>query len=343
MRTLMTCASRLIVMSLLGMGSACFAQGADPLARITAAADLTSMQSVNVKPWHLKLDVTVFDAQGANPQAGTVEVWHAGADERIVYTFGDATSALLFHDGKHYFRSTGTPIPAEAYQVVKEVLYPGPSAVDLAGATANVHPETFGKVAMDCIMVSQPTPGLKVVPLGLYPTYCVDKNGVIRSTYNLGGRTVVLGTVGTFEGHKVPVQLDMFYSHMKAGTAKTVALTSYVPQAGEFVPSADMKLTDDVARISGELVKPTRISFVQPVYPPNMKVLHESATVVLRGSIGLDGHVLGLSPEPSSNPIDPQFVISAIAAVSNWVYKPYLVDGEPTEADTTFTVNFALN
>jgi protein TonB len=39
----------------------------------------------------------------------------------------------------------------------------------------------------------------------------------------------------------------------------------------------------------------------------------------------------------------PDFVIAAIAAVRQWVYRPYLLNGEPTEVDTTITVNFALN
>ena len=30
-------------------------------------------------------------------------------------------------------------------------------------------------------------------------------------------------------------------------------------------------------------------------------------------------------------------------AVKSWRYKPYLLNGEPTEVDTTITVNFNLN
>ena len=343
MRVWMRSAFLLVLAYLLGVGGVGFAQTTDPLARITAAAELTSLQSVNVKPWHLKLDVTVFDAQGENPQAGTVEVWHSGSDERTVYTFGDASGTELVHDGKNYFASKGKLVPAEAFQLVAEEMHPGPGVDDLHGAVADLHHETFGKVAMDCFMVSQPIRGLSAIPLGLYPTYCVDANGVIRSTYNAGGRTVVLGTVGKFEEHEVPVQLDMFYSHIKVGTAKTVALTSYVPTANEFVRAADMKLTGEVARISGAVMQPFRISFVQPVYPPNMSVLHKTAAVVLRGVIGYDGHVLVLRPEAASNPVDPQFVMSAIAAVSRWVYKPFFLNAEPTEVDTTITVNFVLN
>ena len=32
----------------------------------------------------------------------------------------------------------------------------------------------------------------------------------------------------------------------------------------------------------------------------------------------------------------------AIDAVSKWRYKPYLLNGEPTEVDTTVTVNFTF-
>ena len=30
-------------------------------------------------------------------------------------------------------------------------------------------------------------------------------------------------------------------------------------------------------------------------------------------------------------------------AVQRWRYSPYLLNGEPTEVDTTITVNFAIN
>jgi protein TonB len=34
---------------------------------------------------------------------------------------------------------------------------------------------------------------------------------------------------------------------------------------------------------------------------------------------------------------------SAIDAVRQWKYKPYLLNGEPVEVDTQVTVNFTLN
>ena len=34
---------------------------------------------------------------------------------------------------------------------------------------------------------------------------------------------------------------------------------------------------------------------------------------------------------------------AAIDAVKQWRYKPYILNGEPTEVSTTITVNFNLN
>ena len=38
----------------------------------------------------------------------------------------------------------------------------------------------------------------------------------------------------------------------------------------------------------------------------------------------------------------PMLLRAAIDAVSQWRYRPYLLNGEPVEVDTTITVNFTL-
>ena len=37
---------------------------------------------------------------------------------------------------------------------------------------------------------------------------------------------------------------------------------------------------------------------------------------------------------------NPDFALSALNAVRLWTYKPYLLNGEPTDVDTTIRVNF---
>jgi protein TonB len=94
------------------------------------------------------------------------------------------------------------------------------------------------------------------------------------------------------------------------------------------------------ARISGGVIAGNRIGFVQPQYPPIAKVAHMSGTVVLRAIISKAGTIQQLSVASSTNPMFNNY---ALDAVKQWRYKPYLLNNEPTEVDTTITVNFALN
>jgi protein TonB len=94
------------------------------------------------------------------------------------------------------------------------------------------------------------------------------------------------------------------------------------------------------ARISGGVIAGTRTVFVQPQYPPIAKIAHASGTVVLRAIISKTGTIQQLSVASSTNHM---FDESAIDAVKQWRYKPYILNNEPTEVDTTITVNFALS
>jgi protein TonB len=78
---------------------------------------------------------------------------------------------------------------------------------------------------------------------------------------------------------------------------------------------------------------------VNPVYPPEAKANGVSGTVVLMAVIGKDGAVKSLNAV--SGP--PVLAAAAMDAVRQWTYKPYLLNGNPVEVDTTITVNFNLN
>ena len=77
---------------------------------------------------------------------------------------------------------------------------------------------------------------------------------------------------------------------------------------------------------------------VEPQYPPLAKQAHVQGTVVLHAVIGKDGHVQGLQVMSGH----PMLSAAAINAVKQWQYKPYMLNGQPVEIDTTITVNFTL-
>jgi len=58
--------------------------------------------------------------------------------------------------------------------------------------------------------------------------------------------------------------------------------------------------------------------------------------VVLTAIIGKDGNI----PEPASRCGHPMLAPAAIEAVKHWRYKPFLLNGQPVEVETTVTLTF---
>ncbi len=80
------------------------------------------------------------------------------------------------------------------------------------------------------------------------------------------------------------------------------------------------------------------ISQTKPVYPPLAKQARIQGIVILEAVIGKDGMVSEIKVL-NGHPLLQQ---AAIDAVSQWKYKPTLLNGEPVEVVTTVTVNFAF-
>jgi protein TonB len=111
--------------------------------------------------------------------------------------------------------------------------------------------------------------------------------------------------------------------------------------AGSGGPKIDVKPARPVgpARISSGVVAGLKIAGSQPVYPPIARAAHMQGSVTLHAVISKTGTIEKL--EAISGP--EMLKGAALDAVKGWRYKPYLLNGEPTEVDTTVIVNFNLN
>ncbi len=77
---------------------------------------------------------------------------------------------------------------------------------------------------------------------------------------------------------------------------------------------------------------------VQPVYPPLARQARIQGTVQLRAIVSKTGTIENLVAISGH----PMLVPSALNAVRQWRYRPYLLNGEPIEVETEVTVNFIL-
>lgn len=78
---------------------------------------------------------------------------------------------------------------------------------------------------------------------------------------------------------------------------------------------------------------------VQPDYPPLARQARIQGSVVLRALISKTGKIENLQVVSGH----PMLTASAIQAVKQWQYKPYILNGQPVEVETNITVNFTLN
>ena len=92
-------------------------------------------------------------------------------------------------------------------------------------------------------------------------------------------------------------------------------------------------------RVGGNVQQANLIQKVQPVYPPQAKQDHLQGKVQFTVLIGKDGHIQNLTLVSG----EPVLADAAKDAVSQWVYKPTLLNGQPVEVVTQVDVNFTLS
>jgi TonB family protein len=91
-------------------------------------------------------------------------------------------------------------------------------------------------------------------------------------------------------------------------------------------------------RVAPGVVAGQAIEQKKPVYPDEAKANHIEGAVVLKAIISKQGTVENL--QIVSGPKELQS--ASLDAVKEWRYKPYILNGDPTEVETTITVNFSL-
>lgn len=78
---------------------------------------------------------------------------------------------------------------------------------------------------------------------------------------------------------------------------------------------------------------------VEPHYPVIAQQVGIQGTVVIKALISRNGNIERAVAESGQ----PLLVAAALAAVREWKYRPYYLNGEPVEVETEVTVNFILH
>jgi protein TonB len=96
--------------------------------------------------------------------------------------------------------------------------------------------------------------------------------------------------------------------------------------------------TPDRVRVSSGVASGNLVNKVQPVYPPIARTNRIAGQVILHAIISKSGNIENLQVVSGH----PMLTQAALDAVRQWKYKPYMLNGEPVEVETTIQVNFNL-
>src|ERR1700727_821269 len=96
--------------------------------------------------------------------------------------------------------------------------------------------------------------------------------------------------------------------------------------------------TPQKLRISTGVAEGNKIHDVQPTYPQMARIAHIQGDVLLQATISKTGVIENLRGVQGH----PILIQAAMDAVKQWKYKPYILNGEAVEVETTIKVQFHM-
>jgi len=91
-------------------------------------------------------------------------------------------------------------------------------------------------------------------------------------------------------------------------------------------------------RVSSGVADGLKVHDVQPQYPQMARIAHIQGDVLLQATISKNGVIENLRAVQGH----PILIQAAMEAVKQWKYKPYILNGEPVEVETTIKVQFHM-
>ena len=327
------------------------AQNANGAAKqaLTAAVQSAAIEGEGAAPFRLTAKYETFDFMGRPASSGTLqEVFLKPGMRKRTLTEGGTVDKFSPDDA---LATVADQAPANGYMerlLAEALLSPGPSLKDIDAGTLKAKERKFGDVALNCVALDGPKLAGDFQKLQNSHLYCLDeKSPLLRTSEQQYGLLAVYNKVVKFGDHTISEDMTIQQRGKTRAHVQVVSIVaapelkeSDFPKEATPAERAPMDSAKKGAvRLGSGVAAGNIINKVNPIYPESAKAKHIAGVVVLSAVIGRDGLIKNL--DVISAPAD-DLAESAIAAVSQWRYKPYLLNGELTEVDTTITVNYSF-
>jgi TonB family protein len=324
----------------------------DARAILETAGPLYNFEDPALKPWHLKATYRLYDWNGSPVGQGTWERWWSSPKvSRETWTReGITITQWSTADGNFSQESAGSLKYFE--KQIGSLFFPPLPSIKLVDSgqmklSLTIVPVGSGKLTCVDSLLQWNLDGKMTAP----PSAAPERNCFEPPTMALrftASTTVSLsrayGHIVRFQGKYLAKEVVVTSGKQTLFSATLDVVDSANPADPVLTPPADaVKIGGERATVSadhaanvttGSIVKKT-----QPVYPALAKMTGIQGTVVLAAVIGKDGRVRDL--EVLTAP-DKVLASSAIDAVKQWEYRPYLLNGTPVEVETVVNVVYAI-
>ena len=301
------------------------------LQQIVAANSLTLPGK---SPFHLKLAFQLYSLEGKPTDTGTIEQWWAatGSTKTLI------TANSLNSPDAVPFDNDLKIDPRERYlldRLLQAELEPISSYDAAKFGNLNETSRTFGKATLTCLSIPVSDPAAS----GRSPeTFCADpKSNALRIQAEAGLSATVRNSVGTFNGTTVSLDLQISYAQRLAITGKVTTLQAFDPANSTVVLPAP---PTPGGGQEGGVIAGKVLHKVAPAYPEFARMNHKFGAVLLHALVSRQGTVTNIVPIASP---DAALTASAIEAVKQWTYQPYLLNGQPVEVDANIQINFDVH
>jgi TonB family protein len=310
----------------------------DPKALMLLAAKTNGLTGPDVQPWHLKASFKLLDEKGNTTDQGTYEeFWVSPTKYKRTFTSAAFTQTLYGVGKSVLLTGAQTAPPGLVAQIRRQFVGPMLSSETVAIEDFDLQQREAGDLKLACLRMKDAAG----TPFG--PTWCLDADEpVLRMSGPTEGTGVAhYRTIG-FQGRFIAGDLQ-FVQHGKIVLTAHLDSIETIATADEavFLPPHDATPAEPkvFGSPSGAVAAGILLKKVQPEYPLALKDVRVAGTVVLKGVVGKDGRLRNLR-FVSGSPLLQQ---AAMDAVKQWLYRPYLLNGEPLEVETTVNVLFALS
>jgi len=308
----------------------------DPKELMLLAAKTNGLTGDDIKPWHLKATWKMLDEKGSITDQGTYEEFWVSWT-RYKRTFASAAFTETDYGTEKGLLRTGTENepPYLVAEIRRQFVGPMQSTQAIESENFDLQQRELGAGHFSCLRMKD------AMGYSFGPTWCLDAvKPILRIAAISQGTRIGFNRILSFQGRFIAGDLEFVQQNNLVMTVHLDSIESmttinepiFLPPA-DAAPPKPRKITISAAVMQGSLIRT-----VAPEYPPIAKDAHVTGTVVLEAVISKAGKIENL--RVISGPAMLQR--AALDAVKQWVYRPYLLNDQPVEVETTVNVIFTL-